>query len=72
MFEFENMEVKRVTIEEVVNKPSWDSQDVEFLVEHQDMLDDETLEKIGIVEVKPLTPKEVEAINKPKKKIAKK
>jgi hypothetical protein len=70
-FEFEGMEVKRVTIEEIVNKPSWDSQDVEFLVEHQDHLDDETLEKLGIVEVKPLSLPEIEALNKkPAQKLA--
>jgi len=71
MFEFEGMEPKRVTIEEIVTKPSWDSQDVEFLVEHQDELDDETLEKLGIVEVKPLSLPEINALNKPKK-VAKK
>jgi hypothetical protein len=72
MFEFEGMEVKRVTIEEIVNKPSWNSQDVEFLVEHQDHLDDETLEKLGIIEVKPLTLAEIEALNKKKPTKAKK
>jgi hypothetical protein len=73
MFEFENMEVKRVTLEEIVNKPSWDSQDVEFLVEHQDQLEDEVLEKLGIIEIEPLSLKEIEALNKKKPaKVAKK
>lgn len=72
MVEFEGTQPKVVTLEEIVNKPSWDSADVEFLVEHQDLLDDETLQELGIVEIKPLSPKEVEAVYKkkvaPKKK----
>jgi len=52
---------KVVTLEEIVNKPSWDSEDVEFLVANQQLLDDEVLAKIGILEeVKPL-PAEVVA-----------
>lgn len=67
MLEFEGEGPKVVTIEEIVNKPSWDSNDVEFLVEHQELLDDETLERIGIKEIAPLSPKEVEAVYKSKK-----
>jgi hypothetical protein len=72
MLEFEGTGPRVVTIEEIVNKPSWNSEDVEFLVEHQDLLDDETLEKLGIQEIVPLTLKEVEALYKPKKTVAKK
>ena len=51
---------KVVTLEEIVNKPSWDSDDVEFLVANQHLLDDEVLAKIGILEeVKPLPAEEV-------------
>ena len=67
MLEFEGEGPKVVTIEEIVNKPSWDSSDVEFLVEHQDLLDDETLERIGIKEIAPLSPKEIEEVYKPKR-----
>jgi len=58
--EFEGLEPRVVTLEEVVNKPEWDSADVEFLVQHEHMLDDETLEKLGITEPVPMTPAEVQ------------
>ena len=52
---------KVVTLDEIVNKPSWDSEDVEFLVANQQLLDDEVLVKLGIMEeIKPL-PAEVVA-----------
>lgn len=59
MIEIEGNAPQVVTIEEIVNKPSWDSRDVEFLVEHEHLLDDETLEKLGIKEIEPLTAEEV-------------
>jgi hypothetical protein len=65
---------KVVTLDEVVNKPSWDSEDVEFLVAHQHLLDDEVLVKLGIMEeIKPL-PAEVvaeqtKALKKKKKNV---
>lgn len=80
MFEFEGMPApKIVTIEEVVAKrltTGWDSNDIEFLIEYQDQLDDETLELLGVKEIKPLTPEEVAKATaeelKPKRKVAKK
>lgn len=59
MIEIEGKRPQVVTIEEIVNKGSWDSRDVEFLVEHEHLLDDETLTKLGIIEIKPLSEKEV-------------
>lgn len=59
MIELEGEGPQVVTIEQVVNKGSWDSHDVEFLVEHEHLLDDETLAKLGIIEIKPLSEKEV-------------
>jgi len=73
--EFEGLEPKVVTLEDVVNKPEWDSADVEFLVEHEHMLDEETLEKLGITEPVPMSPVEVQkqtdAIKKSKRPVAK-
>ena len=60
MMEFEGSGPKVVTIEEIVSKSSWDSQDVEFLVEHEHLLDEDTLERLGITEPKPLTSAEVQ------------
>ena len=73
--EFEGLEPKVVTLEDVVNKPEWDSADVEFLVMHEHMLDEETLEKLGITEPVPMSPVEVQkqtdAIKKSKRPVAK-
>jgi len=68
MMEFEGSGPKVVTIEEIVSKSSWDSQDVEFLVEHEHLLDEDTLEKLGITEPEPLTAKEVASMNATMKK----
>ena len=68
------LQPKVVTLEEIVNKPSWDSEDVELLVANQHMLDDEVLVKLGIMEeIKPL-PAEVvaeqtKALKKKKKNV---
>jgi hypothetical protein len=76
MMEFEGLEPKVVTLEDVVNKPEWDSADVEFLVMHEHMLDEETLAKLGITEPVPMTPaevqKETDLIKKAKRPVAKK
>jgi hypothetical protein len=71
MFEFELEPPKRVTLEEVVAKrltTGWDSNDIEFLIEYQDDLDAETLAFLGVQEIKPLTPAQVDALDKPAKK----
>ena len=74
--EFEGLEPKVVTLEDVVNKPEWDSADVEFLVEHEHMLDEETLAKLGITEPVPMSStevqKETDLIKKAKRPVAKK
>jgi len=56
--EFGNpLQPKVVTIEEIVNKSSWDSEDIELLVANQHLLEDEVLAKLGILEeIKPLSP----------------
>jgi hypothetical protein len=60
---------KVVTLDEIVNKPSWDSEDVEFLVANQHLLEDEVLAKLGILEeIVPLKPEEVEVKTKELKK----
>jgi hypothetical protein len=75
MMEFEGSGPKVVTIEEIVSKSSWDSQDVEFLVEHEHLLDEDTLERLGITEPNPLTSAEVQkataAMKKTKRPAAK-
>lgn len=71
MFEFDLEPPKQVTLEEVVAKrltTGWDSNDIDFLIEYQDQLDEETLALLGIQEIKPLTPAEIDALDKPKKK----
>jgi len=50
------LQPKVVTLEEIINKPSWDSEDVELLVANQHLLDDMVLAKLGILEeIKPLS-----------------
>jgi tetratricopeptide (TPR) repeat protein len=75
IFHFEGSGPKVVTIEEIVSKSSWDSQDVEFLVEHEHLLDEDTLERLGITEPNPLTSAEVQkataAMKKTKRPAAK-
>lgn len=74
--EFEGLEPRVVTLEDVVNKPEWDSADVEFLVAHEHMLDEETLAKLGITEPVPMSPaevqKETDLIKKSNRPLAKK
>jgi len=49
--EFGNpLQPKVVTIEEIVNKSSWDSEDIELLVANQHLLEDEVLAMLGILE----------------------
>lgn len=51
---------KVVTLEEIIAKETWGEDDIELLIAYQDGLDDETLERLGIMEIKPKTPDEVE------------
>ena len=57
-----------VTLDEIINKPSWGEDDIALLIENEHMLDDETKEKLGLIEIKPATPEEVEAQTKELKK----
>jgi hypothetical protein len=64
---------KLVTLEEIIAKPSWEQEDIDLLIAYQDSLDDETLERLGIIEIKPKSPSEVEqetAAIKKKPKVA--
>ena len=66
---------KVVTLEEIEAKETWHEEDIELLVAHVDSLSDETLERLGLVEVEPKTPEEVAeetAILKKAKRVAKK
>jgi hypothetical protein len=71
MIEFENEGPRVVTLEDVINKPSWDSHDVDFLVAMKDVLPPEVLQKLGITVEADRTEddiqKEIEAITKKKK-----
>jgi tRNA nucleotidyltransferase (CCA-adding enzyme) len=65
---------KLVTLEEIVAKKTWQQEDIDLLIQYQDSLDDETLERLGIVEVAPKTAEEVakETSELKKKKVAEK
>jgi len=62
---------KVVTLEEIEAKATWGDEDIELLVANIDYLQDETLERLGIVEVEPLTAEEVKAETSVIKKIKK-
>lgn len=70
------LEPKVVTLDEIVAKPSWDSDDIDLLVANEHMLDDEVRARLGIVDIVPATPDEVEkktkTISKKKPTVAKK
>lgn len=59
---------KVVTLEEIIAKKTWGEDDIELLIAYQDSLDDETLERLGIMEVVPKTAEEVERETKELKK----
>lgn len=71
MIEFEGIAPKVVTLDEIINKPSWNSEDVEFLVANIDELPDKVLAKLGVKRSNEPTEeeiqKEIEAITKKKK-----
>lgn len=69
------LQPKVVTLEEIEAKETWHEEDIELLVAHVDALQDETLERLGLVEVEPKTPEEVAAetaILKKSKRVVKK
>lgn len=52
---------KVVTLEEIEAKETWREEDIELLVANLDALQDETLERLGLVEPEPKTAEEVAA-----------
>lgn len=62
------LQPKVVTLEEIAAKETWVEEDIELLVAYQDSLDEETRERLGIVEVEPKTAEEVKAETKELKK----
>ncbi|MCK4500486.1 hypothetical protein KAU11_08305 [Candidatus Babeliales bacterium] len=64
-----------MTLAEIEAKTTWHEEDIELLVANVDMLQEETLEKLGLVEVEAKTAtevaKETEVIKK-SKRVAKK
>lgn len=69
------LQPKVVTLEEIEAKTTWGEEDIELLVANVDALQDETLERLGLVEVEPKTASEVKAetaVIKKTKKVVKK
>ncbi len=59
---------KVVTLEEIAAKDTWVQEDIDLLIAYQDSLDDETLERLGIIEIEPKSADEVEQETKELKK----
>lgn len=61
---------KVVTLEEIIAKKTWVQDDIDLLLAYVDSLDDDTLERLGVKEIEPKTPEEVEQETKEIKKKA--